>query len=133
MTDDLTKAKQYMEPGALVPIDQETVTLLLNALRQALAEPSEKDKVDRDVFMYGQGFMKNDKHVPTSSISVVNLDGKKAVIQIRYVRWLWIHLDPNFDSWYINDKYMTEEEAEYFYQGARDFKKLDWSRQEFEK
>jgi hypothetical protein len=38
MTDNLTKAKQYLTPGAFVPIDMETTTLLLEALRQALAD-----------------------------------------------------------------------------------------------
>ena len=42
MTDKLTKAKQYLTPGACVPIDMETTTLLVDALRQALAEPPRK-------------------------------------------------------------------------------------------
>jgi hypothetical protein len=32
-------AEQYLAPGALVPVDMETTTLLLEALRQALAKP----------------------------------------------------------------------------------------------
>lgn len=36
MTDKITKAKQYLAPGACVPIDMETTTLLIDALRQAL-------------------------------------------------------------------------------------------------
>jgi hypothetical protein len=39
MSDNLTKAKQYLTQGALVPVDIETTTLLLDALSQALKEP----------------------------------------------------------------------------------------------
>lgn len=34
---DLQKAKEYLEPGAIVPVDIPTTALLVNALRQALA------------------------------------------------------------------------------------------------
>ena len=34
---DLQKAKEYLKPGAIVPVDIPTTALLVNALRQALA------------------------------------------------------------------------------------------------
>ena len=51
----------------------------VEALRQAIdqlpdttkmIEPSEQDKVDRDVLMYGQGFMKDGKHVPLHNVII---------------------------------------------------------------
>jgi hypothetical protein len=73
MTDKLRQAAE-MALEALevattpIPADRQEVLAAMNALRQALAEPSEKDKVDRDVLMYGQGFMKNGKHIPLENV-----------------------------------------------------------------
>lgn len=59
--------------------DYDPIEKAIKALRQALdqlpddtkmIEPSEQDKVDRDVLMYGQGFMKDEKHIPLHEVFI---------------------------------------------------------------
>lgn len=53
----------------------EQIYVLRQALDQLpdtteMIEPSEQDKVDRDVLMYGQGFMKDGKHIPLHDVII---------------------------------------------------------------
>lgn len=48
----------------------------------------------------------------------------------KVVRWLWAYKHNN--CWYLESKYFTEAEFDEIYQDEDDYKKLEWSREEFD-
>ena len=69
------------------------------------------------------------------------LDGSDFYPQLKYrvkpaekvVRWLWAFYSVSQARWVAIGAYMTEDAAhDYFGLRARNYKKLDWSREEFD-
>lgn len=54
-------------PSQYLPL-RDFIDSQIRALRQALAEPDERDKAARDMIMYGQAFMKGGKHIPLENV-----------------------------------------------------------------
>ena len=75
--------QQWMRPGAIVPVDMNTVRILLDALRERLAQPEQREvEIEFKEWMHPQ-------------IGVVPVDSKTPLILIAHIRDIRARGDSN--------------------------------------